>query len=347
MGNIKKRLNEIRMYWTIKRSGLFDKAYYLRNNLDVARNCYNPIMHYVRYGWKEGRNPSAEFDTKSYLSKYEDISKAGMNALYDYVKYGIEERKQIVPCSTGIVHKKGELSVRVCVSMNSDRDCAPGLISVIVPVYKSHEYLPKLLDSIKQQTYNNVEVIIVDDGSDEDYQIQEAIRLYAQNLSLSLHLLKQNTGANHARNIGFSKSTGEFLFFCDSDVILSDDIFEKMLCRIHEVPSASWVYCNYWLGNRQLRFVPFDSQEIYKRNYCSTMSLIRAKSFPGFDEEIKRYQDWDLFLTIHEKGGTGQWIDEFLFFAEDRSDGITNRDEVKDRQARLILRAKHPKVTIL
>lgn len=88
---VKNVLTQIRMYRVVKRSGLFNREYYLRNNLDVAQSCVNPIMHYIRHGWCEGRNPSPLFDTNWYLQQNPDVAKAGINPLYHYLKHGAAE----------------------------------------------------------------------------------------------------------------------------------------------------------------------------------------------------------------------------------------------------------------
>ncbi len=82
-------LKEIYIIRTIKRSGLFDKEYYLKNNLDVARSCMNPIKHYIRHGWKEGRKPNQYFDTKWYLKTYPDVAASSMNPFYHYLRHKI------------------------------------------------------------------------------------------------------------------------------------------------------------------------------------------------------------------------------------------------------------------
>lgn len=94
---LKNWLKEIRDYCVIKRSGLFDCEYYLHNNLDVARSCVNPIVHYIRHGWHEGRNPNPYFDTKWYLKTYPDVAAAGINPLYHYLKYGAAESHNPLP----------------------------------------------------------------------------------------------------------------------------------------------------------------------------------------------------------------------------------------------------------
>ena len=83
-----KKLKFHRDYRLIRRSGLFDDNYYLLNNPDVRRADVNPLMHFVKFGWKEGRNPSEYFDTDYYLQTNADVRKAGVNPLIHYLKFG-------------------------------------------------------------------------------------------------------------------------------------------------------------------------------------------------------------------------------------------------------------------
>ena len=78
----------IRDYNLLKKSGLFDSEYYLANNEDVRNAKINPIMHYLKFGWKEGRNPSADFDSKAYLDSRPDVKVAGICPLVHYLKFG-------------------------------------------------------------------------------------------------------------------------------------------------------------------------------------------------------------------------------------------------------------------
>lgn len=213
-----------------------------------------------------------------------------------------------------------------------------GLISIIIPVFNSSEYLPSLLESIEKQTYNNYEIIIVDDGSVENKAIF-ALNPQFPKLNLTIIKLDKNYGACVARNKGAAIANGEFLFFCDSDIVLNPTIFQKMIQKLHSLPSCSWTYCNFTVGNSKRFFVSFSGQELKKRNLCSTMSLIKHKDFVGFRNELKRLQDWDLFLTMSERGKVGVWINEYLFSAADRP-GITNNSIGWD-QAMLELRRFH------
>jgi len=83
-----KFLKSFKDYLIIKRSGLFDPAYYLINNPDVRKADVNPLMHFIKYGWREGRNPSICFDTKFYLAQNADVKRAGINPLFHYLRFG-------------------------------------------------------------------------------------------------------------------------------------------------------------------------------------------------------------------------------------------------------------------
>ena len=84
-------LKNLRDYWTIKKSGLFDPIFYLMNYPDVRRADINPLMHFIQFGWKEGRIPSEKFDAKYYLDTYDDVKTANINPLLHYIRWGKKE----------------------------------------------------------------------------------------------------------------------------------------------------------------------------------------------------------------------------------------------------------------
>jgi len=133
LNKLKNRLKEIRDYWVIKRSGLFDREYYLRNNLDVARSCKNPIMHYIRHGWREGRNPNKYFNTNWYLKTYPDVSQAGLNPLYHYIKLGKNRERcneNIIPMPS-LKSQSGNLIPRPAFTANVNRTITSDLVGEI------------------------------------------------------------------------------------------------------------------------------------------------------------------------------------------------------------------------
>ena len=75
----------------------FDAAWYLATYPDVAQTGANPLVHYVRHGWLEGRNPSPRFNTRAYLGRYPDDSRSGVNPLAHYLDSGIVEGRTAAP----------------------------------------------------------------------------------------------------------------------------------------------------------------------------------------------------------------------------------------------------------
>ena len=106
------------------------------------------------------------------------------------------------------------------------------LVSVIVPIYKVEEYLRECLDSIIGQTYKNLEIILVDDGSPD--RCGEICEEYARNDSRITVYHKENGGPSDARNYGIARAHGEFLTFVDSDDVIKANFVETLLGLIHK-----------------------------------------------------------------------------------------------------------------
>ena len=106
------------------------------------------------------------------------------------------------------------------------------LISIVVPVYKVEQYLEKCIDSLKNQTYRNIEVILVDDGSpDSCGAVCDSVSNSDPRFK-AFH--KQNGGLADARNYGIDRITGEYLTFVDSDDYVAPDYIEKLYGMIRE-----------------------------------------------------------------------------------------------------------------
>lgn len=106
------------------------------------------------------------------------------------------------------------------------------LISVIVPIYNVEKYLARCVDSIVNQTYKNLEIILVDDGSPDS--CPQMCDDYAKKDSRIKVVHKKNGGLSDARNAGMAVATGEYISFIDSDDYVSDDFFECLLDVINK-----------------------------------------------------------------------------------------------------------------
>ncbi|MBQ3474267.1 glycosyltransferase family 2 protein [Candidatus Saccharibacteria bacterium] len=114
-------------------------------------------------------------------------------------------------------------------------------ISVIVPIYNTEKYLSNCLDSILNQTYKNLEIILIDDGStDNSGKIADNYAKKDQRIKV-IH--QKNAGQSSARNSGIKKATGEYLSFIDSDDEIKPNFMEKLLTPYTENPETSLVVC--------------------------------------------------------------------------------------------------------
>ncbi len=181
------------------------------------------------------------------------------------------------------------------------------LVSVIIPTYQHADALPECLNSVLAQTYPNIEVIVVDDGSTDN--TQEVLSKFKDQI---LIITQENKGPNPARNRGWKEAKGEYLIFCDADVIMKPQMLEKLLDALQKGQTASFAYCPFKFGWKTFKGIEFDPGILKKKNYIHTSSLVRAKDFPGFDEQIKRLQDWDVWLTMVAQGRKGVLVNEVL-----------------------------------
>lgn len=192
-------------------------------------------------------------------------------------------------------------------------------ISIIIPAYQHAGELPDCLESLFAQTLKPFEIIVVNDGSTDN--TSEVLEFY-KNRGVKI-IEQENKGANAARNRGFDESSGDFVIFCDADIIMRPDCLEKMAEALKKNPNASYAYSSFKFGFKIFKLWPFDSDKLKKMPYIHTSSLIRRAHFPRFDENIRRLQDWDLYLTMLEQSHIGVWIPEILFAVKPRKNGMS------------------------
>jgi len=187
------------------------------------------------------------------------------------------------------------------------------MISIIIPIYNQADKLAKCLDSILGQSYKNYEVIIINDCSDDNPE--KIIKGFENKLKIKSQKSKVNLGAPAARNKGFKESRGEYLFFCDADAVLAPEALGTMLEALESHPEASYTYSSFLWGRKLFKVGPFSPEKLKSGPCIHTMSLIRREAFPktGWDESIKKLQDWDLYLMMLKNGHAGIWVDKILF----------------------------------
>lgn len=115
------------------------------------------------------------------------------------------------------------------------------LVSVIVPVYNTQDYLDKCIRTLLKQTYENIEIILVNDGSSD--KSLEICKKYHNQDSRIIVIDKKNGGASSARNVGIQVASGEYIMFVDSDDYVDENYVKEMLCaQLNHVDS--FVICD-------------------------------------------------------------------------------------------------------
>ena len=181
-------------------------------------------------------------------------------------------------------------------------------VSVIIPTYQHAQTIAECLESVFAQRLQPFEVIVVNDGSTD--RTLEVLKPFLSRI----HLINQpNQGGNMARNRGFAASTGERVVFCDADVIMRPKMLERLSHALDTHADVSYAYAAFQFGWKAFSSYAFDERRLKRMNYIHTTSLIRREHFPGFDSTIRRFQDWDLWLTMLEAGHRGVAVLEELF----------------------------------
>ena len=122
------------------------------------------------------------------------------------------------------------------------------IVSVIMPVYNNEKYLEQCLDSIVNQSLTDIEIICVDDGSEDSSA--EILKRYAEKDSRIRIIYQENAGAGAARNNGLRHSRGKYLSFLDSDDFFENDMLEKAVKKIEEDAADFVVFrCDQYLND--------------------------------------------------------------------------------------------------
>ncbi|MDP6777799.1 MAG: glycosyltransferase [Candidatus Latescibacteria bacterium] len=207
-------------------------------------------------------------------------------------------------------------------------------IAVIVTSHNYGRYLGECLASIMAQTLKPSTIVVVDDASVDD--TESVARGFRE---VSYHSVDFRNG-NRARNFGFSLVSADMVVFFDADNTMSPGFLQRLHGALAADPGADFAYCDRinvaegdvsWhpepLGRWRSR--PFDPRLLRRVNYIDLASLIRSRCFPGFDEDLRRYQDWDLWLNlVTVRGARGIHVPEPLFHYRIHEESLSRREDL-------------------
>lgn len=210
------------------------------------------------------------------------------------------------------------------------------LISVVVTCYNHENYIEQCLRSIFKQTYRNIELIVLDDGSTDNSSeiIQEVLKESPFVTTFESH---ENIGVVRTRNKGLNLLNGDYFLFVDSDDFLDETYVEELYeCAINR--QADIVYCdlfNFEKNEVYLKAQEFEIHSILVSNYISNCSLVKKAILKGtyYDETLsgKKLEDYDFFLNLIINNGAKAVYqpNAKLNYRVFEKDSISKRDSVR------------------
>lgn len=188
------------------------------------------------------------------------------------------------------------------------------LISIIIPVFNHAHTLKRCLEGIGAQEYRPLEVILVNDGSTDNFEMIAATTAATVPRRV---INAKHRGASAARNLGLRAARGKYVIFWDADTVGKPGLLVSMHAALAAHPEASYAYSQFKFGWKKMTSQPFSAADLKRYNYIDTTSLIRRPALRGiigpFDENLTRFQDWDLWLTLLEQKKTGVFLPQVLY----------------------------------
>ena len=185
------------------------------------------------------------------------------------------------------------------------------LVSVIIPAYNKADYTISTINSVLNQTYSPIEIIVVDDGSTDN--TNEKLKKFKNDIH---YYYQENKGASSARNLGTKKSQGEYIAYLDCDDIYYPEKIEKSISQLEKNNDYQYLYTNVDQINEKneivgefpdiLRQAKSGSifEDLFLQNFICNSTLIIRKSciekIGYFDEKIFVPADWDFLLRLSQ-----------------------------------------------
>jgi glycosyltransferase involved in cell wall biosynthesis len=184
------------------------------------------------------------------------------------------------------------------------------LVSVIIPAYNQGCYLGQAIKSVLDQSYHNLEVIVVDDGSTDD--TQQVVKGFCDDRVHYIH--QENRGLSGARNTGIRASKGNFLSYLDADDEFLPEALALLTYVLTKSPQIGLVAGQsiriddngHSLGEKVIGRIPKDLTRLLLHNPVQVCNVLVRREWMDqvgfFDESLRAYEDWDLWLRLAKAG---------------------------------------------
>lgn len=193
-------------------------------------------------------------------------------------------------------------------------------VSIIIPAYNHAVYLPDAINSVLAQTYSDVEIIVVDDGSTDD------TRRVAAGFGDAVHYVYQaNRGLSAARNTGIVRASGDYIGLLDADDLYEPQFLRTLTSILDSEPSTAAAYCEFRFVDAAQRplfqsgSTPVQSEQLFNTlldgnflaAHCLLVRRASYEDFGVFDESLSACEDWDMWLRL-AKGTSVRGVDSIL-----------------------------------
>ena len=208
-------------------------------------------------------------------------------------------------------------------NLNSNHKATNPTVSVIIPSYNYANFLPEAVESIFNQTFQDFEVIVVDDGSTDN--TQEVVQTFADRERFH-YIYLDNQGLAATRNTGLRAAKGEFIAFLDADDIILPNKLDVQVNWLRNNPDYGLVGSGYYYMDEH--GVPIEVQRPWLRSpYLNIKDLLFDCPFivhailvkkewvdkvGGFDSQLRRVEDWDLWIRMAYAGCKMGWVEEIV-----------------------------------
>lgn len=196
-------------------------------------------------------------------------------------------------------------------------------VSVILPCYNAHAFLGETLDSVRAQSFRDLEIIVVDDGSTDP-----ATRAFLDALPADIRVIRQeNRGLPGARNTGFRAATGRYVLPLDCDDMIAPDMVARCV-EAAERGGLDFAVCQMRLfgdeqGVARKQLNPFEQLATNQLPYCMLIRRATWEALGGYDEAMRGgYEDWEFNIRLCTGGFRGEVIPEPLFHYRVRAAGM-------------------------
>jgi glycosyltransferase involved in cell wall biosynthesis len=208
-------------------------------------------------------------------------------------------------------------------------ETAKPAVSVIIPAYNAAPFITETLDSVFRQTFKHFEVILINDGSPDTEELEQAIRPYRDRI---VYLKQANRGPSAARNAGIRRAGGEFVAFLDADDWWSPEYLAEQMKLFEQTPSLGLVYSDLLEGDVPYSRacpsrgpVTFEGLVTESCSIPTSFAVARRQAVLDaglFDERLWRCEDFDLWLRMAYRGAQISYHPKALGRRQSRPSGL-------------------------